>query len=132
MALVVAVAAAGPLQHLETTPIPILHSEDSGPNPDGSYAFRYETGNKISMEEASGPLTQSRLAAQPGQEPEQHRSAVGSYSFEIDGVQYKVDYTADENGFQARGAHLPTPPPIPAEIMKALIYNAAHPEEDNL
>lgn len=29
------------------------------------------------------------------------------------------------------GAHLPTAPPIPEAIQRALAYNAAHPEEDD-
>lgn len=33
-------------------------------------------------------------------------------------------YTADQNGFVPVGDHLPTPPPVPEEILKALEQNA--------
>lgn len=50
----------------------------------------------------------------------------GIYSYTgPDGVVYTVAYTADENGFVAKGDHLPTPPPIPPEIQAALAQNAA-------
>lgn len=51
--------------------------------------------------------------------------AQGGYAYVgDDGQTYNVRYTADANGFQAQGAHFPTPPPIPEEIARALQENA--------
>lgn len=33
-------------------------------------------------------------------------------------------YTAGDNGFQAQGSHIPTPPPVPEAIARALQENA--------
>lgn len=49
----------------------------------------------------------------------------GSYSYTApDGTPITVTYIADENGYRAEGAHLPTPPPIPEAIQRALAYIA--------
>lgn len=55
------------------------------------------------------------------------RSVVsGSFSYTApDGQQIEVRYTAGQEGFVPQGAHLPTPPPIPAEIQKAIEQNLA-------
>ncbi|ALC40918.1 Lcp4 [Drosophila busckii] len=44
-----------------------------------------------------------------------------------EGVHVALSYVADENGYQPSSDLLPTPPPVPAEIVRALAYLAAHP-----
>lgn len=62
--------------------------------------FRYATSNNIQAVE-SGELRQ-------GGSEGAYLVKRGSYSFVgSDGVTYTINYTADENGFRAEGAHLP-------------------------
>lgn len=83
-----------------------------------NFFFRYETGNGIQAQEA-GQLKNA------GSDQESIE-VQGSYSYTgDDGQQYTVTYVADENGFRAEGAHLPTPPPIPEAILRSLEQNAA-------
>uniref|UniRef100_A0ABD2VWT3 Uncharacterized protein n=1 Tax=Trichogramma kaykai TaxID=54128 RepID=A0ABD2VWT3_9HYME len=103
--------------------IPIVSQTQEGPNPDGSYKWAYESGNGIKANEEGA-------VKNAGSENEA-MSAQGAFSYKgDDGADYSITYIADENGFQPQGAHLPTPPPIPEAIKKALEWNAAHPEED--
>jgi hypothetical protein len=76
--------------------------------------YSYETGNNIIAEETG-------FLKNVGIENEEALVQHGSYSYTApDGSIITVTYTADEQGFRAEGAHLPTPPPIPAEIQKSL------------
>lgn len=85
-----------------------------------SYNFQYETSNGINAQ-ASGQL--KNLG------PEQEAIvSQGQYGWtDTDGQKFDIQYVADENGYQPQGAHLPTPPPIPAQIARALEWLAAHP-----
>lgn len=83
-------------------------------HPEG-YSFNYETSNGISAQE-EGNLKGEAIAAQ------------GSFQYTApDGTLVQVSYVADENGFQPQGSHLPTPPPIPDHVAKALQYIESHP-----
>merc|ERR1711955_160066 len=102
VALFVAVAAAYPheLDAEYKEPIAILRSAATV-DETGKYAYSFEGANGIKMSEEG---EQKRF----GNEPEEVGSiARGSYSYELDGVTYTVNWVADENGFQPTGAHLP-------------------------
>ncbi|KAI5631620.1 insect cuticle protein domain-containing protein [Phthorimaea operculella] len=112
-----AVACAAPQGPAE--PIPIL-KQDSEVGPDGSYLYSYETGNGIAAEE-KGEL--KNIGAE-----EPALSVQGQFSYTADdGTPIQLSYVADENGFQPSGAHIPTPPPIPAAIQRSLDYLATAP-----
>lgn len=101
-------------------PVPILR-QSAEVNHDGSYQWSYETGNGIAAEE-KGFLKNAGVPEQEAQ------SAQGQFQYTApDGQVIQLSYTADENGFQPQGAHLPTPPPIPEAIAKALAYLATAP-----
>ncbi|KAF4520078.1 hypothetical protein B566_EDAN014183 [Ephemera danica] len=106
---------SGSFQQAQSAPVAILkYSNDA--NVDGSY--NYETADGTSAEE-QGYLKNAGSA-------DEALVSQGSYSYTgPDGVLYTVNYIADENGFRAEGAHLPTPPPIPEAIARSLEVIAA-------
>nr|CAI5833502.1 unnamed protein product [Callosobruchus analis] len=116
-----------PQQDQYQEPIPILR-QDQEIDFDGSYNYGYETGNGIVAEE-QGYL---KNAGQPEQEAQ---VAQGQYQYTSpEGQIIQLTYVADENGFQPQGEHLPTPPPIPPAIQRALDWIAQQPpapEEQN-
>ncbi|XP_057671951.1 pupal cuticle protein 36a-like [Diorhabda carinulata] len=91
--------------------VPILRLDND--NDGEAYNFALETGNGITAHE-QGDTKQGGTNAQ------------GGYSYTApDGQQVAVQYVAGENGFVAQGSHIPTAPPVPAEIQKALEQNLA-------
>ncbi|XP_075980920.1 uncharacterized protein LOC142979713 [Anticarsia gemmatalis] len=76
-----------------------------------NYSYGFETDNGIAVGEDG--------VAEDGVK------AHGGYSYKgDDGKVYSVSYTADEGGYRPHGSHLPTPHPIPDEILKSLEQNA--------
>ncbi|XP_059059989.1 larval cuticle protein LCP-17-like [Achroia grisella] len=96
---------------------PVLRS-DIDVKPDG-YDYAYETGNGISASAVGTLKNVDNIDALVSQ---------GSYQYVApDGTPVNVQYVADENGYQPNSDILPTPPPIPPAIARALEYLAAHP-----
>uniref|UniRef100_A0A8D8TAK2 Endocuticle structural glycoprotein SgAbd-2 n=1 Tax=Cacopsylla melanoneura TaxID=428564 RepID=A0A8D8TAK2_9HEMI len=130
LASALAMAMARPQQYSpqpqyssQTTPATILQ-QDTVVNPDGTYQYSFQTSNGIAAQE-SGYL---KNAGQPEIEAQ---VAQGAFSYPgPDGQSYQLQYTADEEGFKPQAAHLPTPPPIPAEIVRALELLASQPKVD--
>ncbi|KAJ0179905.1 hypothetical protein K1T71_004496 [Dendrolimus kikuchii] len=86
-------------------------------NPDGSYSYFYETDNGIAAQEQGVPRD---LGGNP---PVRPVVAQGSFSYTSpEGVPVSLRYIADENGFQPESSALPTPPPLPPQIARALAY----------
>jgi len=115
LALLMAVASAAPQAPVQTPkPIAILRSAQEN-NPDGSYSYSYETENGIKVQESGN---QKKVGPK---DEDIGTVSRGSYSYTSpDGTVLTVNWTADENGFVATGDHLPTPPPMPAHVVKML------------
>ncbi|XP_014208583.1 endocuticle structural glycoprotein ABD-4-like [Copidosoma floridanum] len=104
--------------------IPIVSQTQEGPNPDGSYKWAFESGNGIKANE-EGHVKNA------GSENEA-MEAQGGFSYKgDDGVDIQMTYIADENGFQPVGAHIPTPPPIPEAIKRALEWIEKNPSPED-
>merc|ERR1712011_22857 len=111
LAVFVAAAAAAPQ---ETKVILIKSQTQNHDTEKQEYSFSYETENGIVVSE-------SGVQKQFGDKPEDAGTvSQGKYSYPEDSVTYTVTWVADENGFQAKGDHLPTPPPMPEYVVKML------------
>ncbi|KAK9721341.1 Insect cuticle protein [Popillia japonica] len=111
-------------QQPNTEPVPILRQEQEV-NHDGSYKWSYETGNGIAAEEQG-------FLKNAGQPDDEIQVAQGQFHYtDPDGQLIQLSYIADENGFQPQGDHIPTPPPIPAAIQRALELLATLPASND-
>lgn len=79
---------------------------------DGSYKSSFDTSNGISVqEEGIGG---------------QHSVGTAQW-YAPDGTPVSLSWLADANGYQPTGSHIPTPPPVPAYVLRALEYIRTHP-----
>ena len=88
-----------------------------------SYFYVNVFNNETSFESADGiKVEASGKQKKVGPKPEDIGTvSKGSYSYTApDGTVLTVNWVADENGFQATGDHLPTPPPMPEHVVKML------------
>lgn len=121
MSALLAVAVAFDYHQVEHKHIPIVHSE-SFHGHDGSFKHEYESANGISVQEQG-------YVKNAGNKDHAANVVHGSYSYvDPHGVPVSVSYSADENGFQAHGSHIPTPPPLPKELVEAYAKAGSHPE----
>lgn len=76
-------------------------------NGDGSYQWQFETDNQIYAQEAGagGVIAQGTARW-----------------YTPEGNAINLVYTADHNGYQPQGEHLPVAPPTPVLIQRALEY----------
>uniref|UniRef100_A0A8D8XM40 Endocuticle structural glycoprotein SgAbd-2 n=1 Tax=Cacopsylla melanoneura TaxID=428564 RepID=A0A8D8XM40_9HEMI len=91
--------------------IPIVRYENNPPI-NGAYSFNFETGNGIQVQEQG-------QAKQVGNEAPVAAQGASAYT-SPEGAPISLQWYADETGFHASGAHLPTPPPIPEAILRSL------------
>lgn len=86
----------------------------------GQYSISYETDGGILQRESG-----SRKYAGT---PDEAQLIQGSVQYNApDGTPISFSWTADEFGTQISGSHIPTPPPIPPEIQRALDWLAKQP-----
>ncbi|XP_013110554.1 larval cuticle protein 2-like [Stomoxys calcitrans] len=79
------------------------------------YDFALETSNGI-HEQASG---------------DGYGNVHGSYEYvSPEGEHVKVSYVGDEYGYHPEGDVLPTPPPVPEAILRAIEYIRTHPPKE--
>ena len=106
LATIVVVALADTSDHFAKT-----KSYVNQVNEDGSYNWQFETDNEIYQQEAGvgGVIAQGTVQY-----------------FSKDGPAIHLTYVADHNGYQPQGDHLPTPPPTPEYILRALAYLKKH------
>ncbi|GBP74633.1 Larval cuticle protein LCP-22 [Eumeta japonica] len=88
---------------------------DNDADPSGAFSYNVETSNGIAAQAQGTPRN---FGGNPPVVPVVISGAFRWVSPE--GEPIDISYTADENGYQASGSAIPTPPPIPEAILRSL------------
>ncbi|CAG9769055.1 unnamed protein product [Ceutorhynchus assimilis] len=99
----------------------VYQSEEHGL--DGNFEWSYKSSDGSSQQQ-SGNLKHV------GQETAEVIQGSASW-VDPEGNQHQLNYVADENGYHPQSADLPAAPEIPAAILRALDWIAAHSHEGN-
>ncbi|XP_055846212.1 pupal cuticle protein Edg-78E-like [Episyrphus balteatus] len=83
---------------------------------EGNFAYGFDSTNGIAVQESGNPAGVSGVAQWVSPE----------------GVKIDLSYTADQDGYHPAGAHLPTPPPIPEYVLRAIEYIRTHPSKEEI
>ncbi|XP_027233521.2 cuticle protein CP14.6 [Penaeus vannamei] len=127
LALLAAVATAAP-QYEYAAPQPRYSSEevvailrdDRVMEDDGRYNFEVETANGITVSEAGSHGVEGAI------------NSAGYFAYTApDGTPIRLQFVADENGFQPQGAHLPVAPEFPHPIPQFVLDQIAFAAEED-
>ncbi|XP_047469335.1 cuticle protein CP14.6-like [Penaeus chinensis] len=107
---------APPPRYASSEEVAILR-DDRVIEDDGRYNFDMETDNGIVVSESGSPGAKGAI------------NSAGSFSYTApDGTPIRLQFVADENGFQPQGAHLPVAPefphPIPQFVLDQIAFAA--------
>jgi len=113
-AVLFGVAAAQTFRAVRDANEIVITRSESENNGDGTFKWASELSDGTKIEQSG--------YVKDGPDPEKPIQVIeGSYSYvSPDGETINLKYKADELGFQPEGAHLPTPPPVPEAIQKAI------------
>ncbi|XP_055913709.1 pupal cuticle protein Edg-78E-like [Eupeodes corollae] len=103
--------AAAPLDSEVGAETKALENEIS---PEGVFHYAFQTSNGIDVNSAGDA-----------------NAIQGAYKYvSPEGQAVVLSYVADADGYHPSGELLPTPPPVPELIVRALSYLAAHPQKE--
>ncbi|XP_064071319.1 uncharacterized protein LOC113393582 [Vanessa tameamea] len=92
---------------------------------EANYVYAHNGNFHYSFEGADGTKVSSEGELKTYSNDKTGEAVVGSVFYtDNEGNDFSLSYTADENGYRPHGDHLPTPPPIPPAIARALKHLA--------